>query len=137
MRVFGKVFESLESAHLQDLWSLEREGAIYTDHWIDELADFRHVRIPFAPDEISEFVRSLWRTSSSSALGRPRELLTFPIFPRILPNGRTATSWRLAMEKLSDLPTTALPPSLENTWSHSSARTSGSSSSSSSARRHC
>jgi hypothetical protein len=81
MRVFGKVFEALESAHLQDLWSLEREGAIYTDHWIDELADFRHVRIPFAPDEISEFVRSLWAYELFLRAGSPSRAADVPDIP--------------------------------------------------------
>ena len=31
----------------QNLESLEREGVIYADHWIEEIGDFRHVRIEF------------------------------------------------------------------------------------------
>jgi hypothetical protein len=59
MRVFGYEFEHLDDAHIEDLLSLEREGAIYTDHWIDGLEDFRHVRIPFTNEEISEYIRSM------------------------------------------------------------------------------
>ena len=44
----------------QDLETLEREGAIYADHWIDEVGDFRHVRIEFTPDEREEFARRSW-----------------------------------------------------------------------------
>ena len=29
-------------------------------HWIDELDDFRHVRIDFTPEERSDFVRRCW-----------------------------------------------------------------------------
>ena len=44
----------------QDLETLEREGAIYADHWIEEVGDFRHVRIEFTPDEREEFARRSW-----------------------------------------------------------------------------
>ena len=54
---FGKEFTTLEREHLSDLETLERERAIYTDHWIDEVGDFRHVRIPFTQEEIAEYVR--------------------------------------------------------------------------------
>ena len=34
-----------------DVTTLEREFALYSDHWIDELKDFRHVsiRLPISP----------------------------------------------------------------------------------------
>jgi hypothetical protein len=59
MNIFGHEFKNLEDHHVQDLLSLEREGAIYTDHWIEGLNDFRHVRIRFTEEETLEFVRSL------------------------------------------------------------------------------
>jgi hypothetical protein len=59
MRIFGHSFSKLDTHHLDDLTSLEREGAVFTDHWIDELADFRHVRIKLSDKEISEYVRSM------------------------------------------------------------------------------
>lgn len=68
---FGKDFSHLDDEHLQDLQSLEREGAIYADHWIDELKDFRHVRIQFSQREIDEYVRSLWALELFLQAGSP------------------------------------------------------------------
>lgn len=59
MEVFGYDFKYLDDSHLEDLQSLEREQAIYSDHWIDGLNDFRHVRIKLTPAEIDEYVRSM------------------------------------------------------------------------------
>jgi hypothetical protein len=59
MKIFGHNFLHIADSHLEDLLSLEREQAVYTDHWIDGLDDFRHVRIPFTEDEVKEFVRSM------------------------------------------------------------------------------
>ena len=53
-------FAYIPEKFIQDIDSLERECAIYTDHWIDELDDFRHVRIDFTPEERSDFVRRCW-----------------------------------------------------------------------------
>ena len=58
--MFGKEFQRLDDEHLEELFSLERERAIYCDHWIDELGDFRKVRILFTPEEVKEYVRSIW-----------------------------------------------------------------------------
>jgi hypothetical protein len=44
----------------QDLQTLERERAIYADHWIDEIGDFRHVRIDCTPEECREYARRIW-----------------------------------------------------------------------------
>jgi len=44
----------------QDLSTLERECAVYADHWTEEVGDFRHVRIDFTPEERSEFARRSW-----------------------------------------------------------------------------
>ncbi|HXZ10974.1 MAG TPA: hypothetical protein VEG64_01160 [Candidatus Sulfotelmatobacter sp.] len=70
-RAFGKDFKTLDDEDLADLHSLEREGAIYTDHWIDELQDFRHVRIPFTPEEVKEYVRSMWALELFLRAGSP------------------------------------------------------------------
>ena len=59
MRIFGHEFSHLDEAHIEDLGSLEREKAIYSDHWIDGLDDFRHVRIVLTDEEIAEYVRSM------------------------------------------------------------------------------
>ena len=57
---FGHRFTNIPEHVRQDLETLERECAVYADHWIDELGDFRHVRIDFTPEERSEFARRSW-----------------------------------------------------------------------------
>ena len=57
---FGRGFTHIPGHVRQNLESLEREGAIYADHWIEEVGDFRHVRIEFTADECNEFVRRSW-----------------------------------------------------------------------------
>ena len=59
MKVFGYDFTNLGDSHVDELMSLEREKAVYSDYWIDELEDFRHVRIVLTDDEITEYVRSM------------------------------------------------------------------------------
>lgn len=59
MRIFGHDFGNLDSAHFEELISLEREGAIYGDYWVDGIEDFRHSRIRFSDSEKKEFVRSM------------------------------------------------------------------------------
>src|SRR5450759_411437 len=59
MKAFGYEFAHLDESHVEDLQSLEREQAIYTDHWSDGFEDFRHVRIAMSDDEITEYFRSL------------------------------------------------------------------------------
>ena len=60
MRYFGYDFQFLNENIQRDLLHLEREVAIYTDHWIDHLNDFRHILIKFTQEEVEECVRSLW-----------------------------------------------------------------------------
>lgn len=57
---FGRTFTHIPDHVRQDLSTLERECAVYTDHWIKEVGDFRHVRIDFTPEERSEFARRSW-----------------------------------------------------------------------------
>ena len=57
---FGHAFTHIPEHVRQDLETLERECAVYADHWIDELGDFRHVRISFTPGERDEFARRSW-----------------------------------------------------------------------------
>ena len=40
MKIFDHDFEALDDSHIEDLLQLEREGAIYTDHWFDDLGGF-------------------------------------------------------------------------------------------------
>lgn len=81
---FGKTFQRLDDHHLEELFSLERERAIYSDHWIDDLKDFRKVRIAFTEGEVAEYVRGLWAyelflraggpTKASSVRGIPTDI---------------------------------------------------------------
>ena len=57
---FGKRFTHIPEHVRQDLETLERECAIYTDHWIEEVGDFRHIRIDFTAEERDEFFRRSW-----------------------------------------------------------------------------
>lgn len=71
MKYFGYDFELLDERHQKDLLHLEREGAIYSDHWIDHLNDFRHIRIKLSQEEIAEYVRSLWAFELFQRAGCP------------------------------------------------------------------
>jgi len=57
---FGYVFTHIPEHVRDDLGTLEREGAVYSDQWVEELGDFRHVRIGFAEEERKEFARRSW-----------------------------------------------------------------------------
>ena len=57
---FGKEFTHIPEHVRQDLETLERECAVYTDHWIEEVGDFRHIRIDFTAEERDEFFRRSW-----------------------------------------------------------------------------
>lgn len=57
---FGRTFTHIPEHVRQDLGTLERECVVYSDHWIEEIGDFRHVRIDFTAEEREEFVRRSW-----------------------------------------------------------------------------
>ena len=57
---FGRTFTHIPDHVRQDLETLERECVVYADHWIDEIGDFRHVRIDFTAEERDEFARRSW-----------------------------------------------------------------------------
>ena len=59
-RAFRREFTHIPEHVRQDLETLQRESAVYTDHWIDEIGDFRHVRIDFTEEERQEFARRSW-----------------------------------------------------------------------------
>ncbi|HEX4031867.1 MAG TPA: hypothetical protein VHX20_15985 [Terracidiphilus sp.] len=54
-----------------DVESLERESVLYSDHWIDELQDFRHVRIALSEDEAREYARRTWAFELYLRAGQP------------------------------------------------------------------
>ncbi|MHB1326169.1 MAG: PD-(D/E)XK nuclease domain-containing protein [Thermoleophilia bacterium] len=57
---FGYEFTHIPDFVRDDLSSLERENVLYTDHWIDELDDFRHVRIRLTEEEARDYARRTW-----------------------------------------------------------------------------
>lgn len=59
-KAFGRTFTHIPEHVRQDLDTLERESAIYSDQWIEEIGDFRHIRIPFTDEESAEFARRSW-----------------------------------------------------------------------------
>jgi hypothetical protein len=58
--VLGYEFNHIPEHVCDDLGSLERECAVYSDQWVEELGDFRHVRIAFTEEERKEFARRSW-----------------------------------------------------------------------------
>lgn len=69
---FGYTYTHLPEFARDELDSLEREGVIYADHWIDELEDFRHVRIAFTPEEAKDYARRCWAYELFLRAGSPR-----------------------------------------------------------------
>ena len=74
----GKEFTYIPDHVRQDLETLEREGAIYADHWIEEVEGFRHVRIEFTPEEREEFARRSWAYELFLRAGVPRWAVETP-----------------------------------------------------------
>jgi hypothetical protein len=81
MKLFNHEFQELDESHIRDLFSLEREGVVYDDHWIDDLNDFRHVKITLTQDEIQEYVRSLWAYEIFLRAGAPLRAADVPGIP--------------------------------------------------------
>ena len=81
MRIFGKDWTAVDHSVMEELWTLEREGAIYTEHWQEHLSDFRHVRIKFTDDEKEEYVRSLWAYEMFLRAGSPPFAKDVPDIP--------------------------------------------------------
>jgi hypothetical protein len=67
----GRTFTHAPEDVRRDLDTLHRELAIYTDHWIDELEDFRHVRIAFTPEERDDYGRRAWAYELFLRAGHP------------------------------------------------------------------
>ena len=58
--------------HVRDnLDSLKRENVLYSDQWIDELNDFRHVRISLTPEETQDYARRSWAYELFLRAGSP------------------------------------------------------------------
>jgi hypothetical protein len=69
---FGYTFTHIPEHARDDVWSLEREGVLYTDHWIDDLNDFRHVRIALTREEANDYVRRTWAYELWIRAGSPK-----------------------------------------------------------------
>lgn len=95
MRYFGYDFELIDESEHRDLLSLEREGAIYSEQWIEHLDDFRHVRIRLTPEEIEEYVRSLWAYELYLRAGCPKFASEAPGIPSDI--AERADSYELVM----------------------------------------
>ena len=57
---FGYTYTHIPEFVREDVESLEREGVIYSDQWVEELGDFRHVSISLTPEEAKEYARRSW-----------------------------------------------------------------------------
>jgi hypothetical protein len=68
---FGRTFLVIPEHVREDLDSLKREGATYGDQWIEEIGDFRHVRIAFTDEERSEYARRAWAYELWIRAGNP------------------------------------------------------------------
>lgn len=64
-------FEAVPEHVVEDLTTLEIESAVYANHWIDELQEFRHVRIQFTKEEQEEYVRRAWAYELFLRAGQP------------------------------------------------------------------
>ena len=68
---FGYKFTHIPDEIRSDLESLEREGVLYADQWVDELDDFRHVRILLTKEEAEEYARRSWAYELWLRAGQP------------------------------------------------------------------
>lgn len=75
---WNKEFTHIPEHVRQDLETLQRESAIYADHWIEEVGDFRHVRIEFTPEEMEEFARRSWAYELFLRAGHPNWAAEIP-----------------------------------------------------------
>jgi hypothetical protein len=69
---FGYKFTHLPEFAREDVESLNRESVLYADHWIDELKDFRHVRIALTAEEAKEYARRCWAYELYLRAGSPQ-----------------------------------------------------------------
>lgn len=68
---FGYEFTHVPEHVRDDLDSLKRESVLYSDKWIDELNDFRHVRVSLTPEEAREYARRCWAYELFLRAGSP------------------------------------------------------------------
>lgn len=58
IEVFGHKFKNLFPDNAEDLITLEKEGALYVDHYDKSTKKFNHYRVAFLPKEIVEYVEA-------------------------------------------------------------------------------
>src|SRR6266513_1889813 len=75
---FDREFTHIPEHVRQNLDTLDRESAIYSDQWIEEIGDFRHLRIRFTDDERAEFARRSWAFELFIRAGHPKWARTTP-----------------------------------------------------------
>lgn len=69
---FGYTFTHIPEHVREDVDTLARESALYADHWIEELNDFRHVRIVLSPEEAKDYARRSWAYELWIRAGQPK-----------------------------------------------------------------
>ena len=92
---FGLEFTHIPEHVRQDLESLERESVTYTDHWIEEIGDFRHVRIRFTSEERDDFFRRSWAYELFLRPGSPTWAAQTPGIDQEVANEADSYSMRL------------------------------------------
>ena len=69
---WGKEFTHIPEHVRSDLDTLASECAVYADHWIDEIGDFRHVKIDFTEEERKDYFRRSWAYELFVRAGLPK-----------------------------------------------------------------
>ena len=93
---FGHKFTHIPEHVRQDIDTLNRESAIYTDHWIEEIGDFRHVRIRFTSEERDDFFRRSWAYELFLKAGSPTWAAETPGIDQEIAKEADSYSMRLA-----------------------------------------
>jgi hypothetical protein len=78
---FGYAFTHIPEHVRADVDTLARESALYADHWIEELNDFRHVRIVLTRKEAEDYVRRSWAYELWIRAGQPKWAKDVPQIP--------------------------------------------------------
>ena len=68
MKIFNREFQHLSAHLLQELQTLQEEGAIYAQFWQEDSNDFRFCRIRLTPAEIVDYVDALFAVDEFKGL---------------------------------------------------------------------
>ncbi len=79
MKIFSRDFSHLDASSLQDLETLELEGAIYAQFYRESIDDFRLCRIEFTPSEIVEYVTASQSYNEFLRAKKEQETTTLPL----------------------------------------------------------